>query len=94
MTSDIERSSEITPEKTFLNVDDVRDDDDALGPPVTRSSAVIILTMKNTAHHSVVFETYMVTCQNFEEICKYVRLTVSLSVCLFVCVLRDTGRTF
>ena len=41
--------------------------------------------------------TIVITCQNFEEICKYVRLTVCvfvcLSVCLSVCNVDDTGRT-
>ena len=31
-----------------------------------------------------IFWRLFITCQNFEEICKYVRLTVCLSVCLFV----------
>ena len=52
------------------------------------------------------FWRLFITCQNFEEICKYVRLTVcylpkfsilaSMFVCLFVCLFvgarRDTGR--
>ena len=33
-----------------------------------------------------IFWRLFITCQNFEEICKYVRLTVCLSVCLFVCL--------
>ena len=32
------------------------------------------------------FVCRFVTCQNFEEICKYVRLTVCLCVCLSVCL--------
>ena len=37
-----------------------------------------------------VFWPLFITCQNFAEICKYVRLTV----CLFVCLLHGTGRSF
>ena len=33
-----------------------------------------------------IFWRLFITCQNFEEICKYVRLTVCMSVCLFVCL--------
>ena len=32
------------------------------------------------------FWRLLITCQNFEEICKYVRPTVCLSVCLSVCL--------
>ena len=40
-----------------------------------------------------IFWPLFITCQNFEEICKYVRLTVCPFVCLFVCLSFDNSRT-
>ena len=41
--------------------------------------------------HLFIFWRLFITCQNF-QFCKYVRLTVCLFVCLWVCNVNDTGR--
>ena len=51
-----------------------------------------IYEIKPSSIHRTWFDRVCV-CQNFEEICKYVRLTVCLCVCLSVCVSFDNSRT-
>ena len=52
-----------------------------------------LLLAKISKKFASMFVWRFVTCQNFEEICKYVRLTVCPFVCLFVCLSFDNSRT-
>ena len=52
-----------------------------------------LVELDSFKHDLFIFEPYLLLAKISLKFCKYVRLTVCLSVCLFVCNIHDTGRT-